>query len=163
MISAAETSHICSRARYLNKNQLKCDGLHPRRRRDVLFDRRRIIRVELQVSQRAHLLPAPGGHRGLRLAHVRRASDERHIHRRKGIHRLTSSSPNIGKVGQRARRTRAAPGPRGESWLFGSSLSERFSLAADSLGEVLRLGHEGARKVNMVVTRALSGGNFTGT
>ena len=49
----------------------------------------------------------------------------------------------------------------GAELLLGSSLSERFSLAAAG-SQVLRLGHEGARKVNMVVTRALSGGNFTG-
>ena len=54
----------------------------------------------------------------------------------------------------------SAAGGGGEFWLFGSSLSERFSLAAAG---ILRLGHEGARNVNMFVTRALSCcGNFTG-
>ena len=47
----------------------------------------------------------------------------------------------------------------GAELLLGSSLSERFSLAAE--GDVLRLGQDGARKVNMVVTRAKRG-NFTG-
>ena len=74
VISAAETSPICSRAIYLNKNQFSslCDGLHPRRRRDVVSDRRRIIRVELQEQICAHLLPAPGWDCRLRLAHLRR-------------------------------------------------------------------------------------------
>ena len=48
---------------------------------------------------------------------------------------------------------------RNNELLLGSSLSERFSLAAE--GDVLRLGQDGARKVNMVVTRAKRG-NFTG-
>ena len=41
----------------------------------------------------------------------------------------------------------------GAELLLGSSLSERFSLAAAGIA-VLRLGHEGARKVNMVTSRA---------
>ena len=45
--------------------------------------------------------------------------------------------------------------PRREdgSVVQGSSLSERFSLADEGEGVVLRLGHEGARKVSML-TRA---------
>ena len=49
----------------------------------------------------------------------------------------------------------SAAGGGAESFklLLGSSLSERFSLADEGDGEVLRLGHEGARKVSML-TRA---------
>ena len=86
------------------------DGLHPRRRRDVLDHRSSPIGKQLQVSQRAHLLPAPGWDSCVRLAHLRRAPDERHEHRSQSIDWHTHGIAHFGKVGQRTRRTSAALG-----------------------------------------------------